>query len=200
MEEEPMATASEVLRIVHVLTAALMVWPFYALVAVNQRARLGPPVGDRVDTYMENIIKNRTVPCFVFQMTAMLTGLVLTETDGPGLANLFEMPILGAKVFLLLAASGLLGYVHLTLQPKIDSLFQDAAGDLLPSDILPRINALRIRRKRLASVCLFLVITMIMLGVETWADSPVWFLVVAVGLLLVFSWRAYKSVTPWGWW
>ena len=47
------------LRVVHIVNAVLMVWPFYALVAVNQRGRLGQPLGDRADTYMENIIKNR---------------------------------------------------------------------------------------------------------------------------------------------
>ncbi|HSQ78226.1 MAG TPA: hypothetical protein VLN91_04975, partial [Nitrospirota bacterium] len=65
-----MATLIGILRVVHVVNAVLMAWPFYALVAVNQRGRLGPPVGDRVDLYMENIIKNRTVPCFIFQGTA----------------------------------------------------------------------------------------------------------------------------------
>ena len=195
-----MQSVSEVLRIVHVLTAALMVWPFYALVAVNQRIQLGPPVGDRVDTYMENIIKNRTVPCFVFQVTALLTGLALTETEGPGLVNLFEMPILAAKLLLLLAAGCLLGYVHLTLQPRIDSFFKDNPGQPLQSDLVPKVNALRLRRKRMASVCLFLVLTMIMLGVELWADSPGWFLAAATGVLLVFTWRSFRSVTPWGWW
>ncbi len=31
-----------ILRVVHILTAILMAWPAYALVAVNQRGRLGP--------------------------------------------------------------------------------------------------------------------------------------------------------------
>ena len=57
-----MDTAISSLRVVHILTAILMAWPFYALVAVNQRARLGPPLGDRVDTFLENTVKNRTIP------------------------------------------------------------------------------------------------------------------------------------------
>jgi hypothetical protein len=52
-----------------------MAWPFYALVAVNQRARLGSPLGDRADTYVENIIKNRVIPCFVFQVSVGVSGL-----------------------------------------------------------------------------------------------------------------------------
>ena len=57
-----MTTAVAILRVIHILNAVLMAWPFYALVIVNQRVRLGPPLGDRADTYMENTIKNRTIP------------------------------------------------------------------------------------------------------------------------------------------
>jgi hypothetical protein len=57
-----MALLVDVLRVVHVITALLMAWPFYALLAVNQRARLGPPLDDRADAHLENIIKYRTVP------------------------------------------------------------------------------------------------------------------------------------------
>ncbi|NIN93994.1 MAG: hypothetical protein GTO49_03180, partial [Anaerolineae bacterium] len=46
-----------ILRVIHIVTAILMAWPVYALVAVNQRVRLGPPTGDRTDIFMENIIK-----------------------------------------------------------------------------------------------------------------------------------------------
>ena len=75
-----METVISILKVIHVVTAILMAWPFYALVAVNQRARLGPPLGDRADTYMENIIKNRTIPCFVFQGTVLVTGLARIPT------------------------------------------------------------------------------------------------------------------------
>ena len=79
-----MAELDSFLNVVHVLTAVLMAWPFYALVAVNQRVRLGPPLGDRVDVYMENIIKNRTIPCFVFEGTALVTGAALVFVRGMG--------------------------------------------------------------------------------------------------------------------
>ena len=117
-----------IFRVVHVINALLMAWPFYALVAVNQRARLGPPVGDRVDTYMENIIKNRTIPCFVFQAMALLTGAVLVVLRGRGLADILTEPVLALKFFPLLLIGGLLTYVHVSLQPRIDALFAQAGG------------------------------------------------------------------------
>ena len=92
-----MADIIDILGVVHIVTAILMAWPFYALVAVNQRVRLGPPLGDRVDTYMENIIKNRTIPCFMFQATALITGLALVLLRGLGLEALIRLLALGLK-------------------------------------------------------------------------------------------------------
>jgi hypothetical protein len=97
-----MESLTNILQTIHVVNALLMAWPFYALVAVNQRGRLGPPLGDRVDVYMENIIKNRTVPCFVFQGTALLSGAALVVLRGRGLGDLVAEPILALKFFPLL--------------------------------------------------------------------------------------------------
>lgn len=62
---------ADALRMIHLVTEALMVWPLYALVVVNQRADLGQSLGDRADTYLENIVNNRMSPCFVFQATVV---------------------------------------------------------------------------------------------------------------------------------
>lgn len=193
-----MAIVINILRVIHIVTAILMAWPAYALVAVNQRVRLGAPVGDRTDTYMENIIKNRTIPCFVFQATALVSGLALVLLRGFGLYALVTIPVLGLKFLLLLLIAGLLSYVHFSLQPQIDALFAQA-GNPVPADVAPRIGALRLRRKRLASICMFVVLTVSMLGVQVWAPFPLWLTVLLVIAIAVFTWRAYKSVTPYGW-
>ena len=83
------------LRVIHIITAILMAWPFFALVSVNQRVRLGPPLGDRADVYMENIIKNRTIPCLVFQATVLISGLALIALRGQNFGVLVTNPILG---------------------------------------------------------------------------------------------------------
>jgi hypothetical protein len=176
-----------------------MAWPFYALVAVNQRIRLGPPLGDRTDTYMENIIKNRTIPCFVFQGTALVSGLALVLLRGLRLDVLVTNPLLGLKFLLLLAIAGLLAYVHTTLQPRIDALFAQPAGNPLSQEIAQQISTFRLRRKRVASACMFVVLTVSMLGVEVWVPFPVWLTLVFVVAIGLFTWRAYKSVTPYGW-
>lgn len=188
-----------ILRVVHVVTAILMAWPFYALVAVNQRARLGPPLGDRADSYMENIIKNRTIPCFVFQATVLISGLALVLLRGLGLSALITFPIIGLKFLLLLLIAALLGYVHARLQPRIDALFAQIAGNPVPADIAALIGSLRLRRKRLASVCLFSVLTMAMLGMQAWTPFPLWLTVLLILVIGAFTWRTYGSVTRYGW-
>lgn len=129
----------DILRVIHIITAILMAWPAYALVAVNQRVRLGPPLGDRTDTYIENIIKNRSIPCFVFQGTAGVTGLALVLLRRLGLDALVTNAALGLKSLLLVLVVGLLSYVHFNLQPQIDALFAQA-GSPAPASQTPGIH------------------------------------------------------------
>jgi hypothetical protein len=194
-----MDTAMVFLKIVHIINAILMAWPFYALVAVNQRGRLGPPLGDRTDTYMENIIKNRTIPCFVFQATALVTGIALVLLGGLGLGALVTNPVLIFKFFPLLAIAVLLTYVHVSVQPRIDDLFAQVGSSPVSEEVAKDIGSLRVRRKRVASICLFVVLTVSMLGVQVRTDVPVWLTVLLVIAIFIFTLRAYKSVTPYGW-
>ncbi len=194
-----MTTLIEALQVVHIINAILMAWPFYALVAVNQRARLGPPLGDRVDIYMENIIKNRTIPCFVFQATALITGVALVALRGQSVEVLLSNPALAAKLLLLVLIIVLLAYVHTSVQPRIDALFTQLEAKPVPGDIAATISALRLRRKRVATVCMFVVLTVSMLGVQVWSAFPVWLTLVLLVAIIVFTWHSYKSVTPYGW-
>lgn len=193
-----MDTLISILRIVHIVTAILMAWPFYALVAVNQRIRLGPPLGDRADTYMENTIKNRTIPCFVFQATALASGLALVFLRGLGWSALVGNPALGLKVSLLLVIAGLLSYVHFDLQPKIDAAFSQATNPM-PAELAAKIGMLRTRRKRIASICMFVVLAIAVLGLQVWAPFPFWLTALATVAIAAFTWRAYKTETKYGW-
>ncbi len=194
-----MELVASTLKVLHVITAVLMVWPFYALVTVNARGRLGPPLGDRTDTYMESIIKNRTVPCFVFQATALVTGLALILVRGMGLGVLVTNAALGIKFLLLLLIGAVLSYIHFRLQPAIDRSFAGGGGNPVTGALAGEIQALRLRRKRLAAVCLFSVLTMVMLGVQVWRPFPGWLTLILVLAIAAFTWRAFTSVTPYGW-
>lgn len=187
-----------VLRVIHIVNAILMAWPFYVLVIANHRARLGPPLGDRADIYMESIIQNRAIPCFIFQSTALVSGLALILLRGMGLGALISNPALGLKFLLLLLITAQLTYVHTRLHPQLDALFAQA-GLPVPEDIATRITALRVRRKRLASICLFCVLTVAMLGVQVWQPFPVWLTVVLVLAIALFTWRSYRRAPAFGW-
>lgn len=194
-----MDNVTSITQVIHIVNAILMAWPFYALVLVNRRARLGPPLGDRVDTYLEGIIKNRTIPCFVLQGIALVSGLALMLLGGRGFGALITSPILGLKFLLLLAIAGSLTYVHISLQPRIDALFAQLKDATAPESVAKQIGALRLRRKRMASMCLFVVLTASMLGVQVWNPFPLWLTIAMVVAIGAFCWRAYASETPYGW-
>jgi Flp pilus assembly protein TadB len=108
--------------------------------------------------------------------------------------------VLGLKFLLLLVIAGLLSVVTFNLQPRIDALFtkRDAGGKILEEDAA-QIRTLRGRRKQLSSLCMFCVLTSAMLGVQAWVAFPLWLTVVLIAAIAVFTWRAFTSVTPWGW-
>jgi hypothetical protein len=193
-----MSEAISIVRVIHILTAILMAWPVYALVAVNQRVRLGPPLGDRTDTYMENIIKNRTIPCFVFQGTALVSGLALIFLREQGLEALITNPMLGLKFVLLLLIIGLLSYVHFMLQPQIDELLGQSTAPI-EGEAASQIGSLRGLRKRIASICMFVVLTVAMLGVQVYSAFPLWLTAGLLVLIALFTWRTYKTQMPYGW-
>jgi len=193
-----MSISISVFRVIHIVSAVLMAWPFYALVAVNQRIRLGPPLGDRADTFMENIIKNRTIPCFVFQASVGISGLALIWLRGQGLDALISNPALGLKFVLLLIIAGMLSYVHFSLQPQIDALFAKNS-DSIPPDVASQIGTMRAQRKRFASVCLFLVLNTVMLGMQVWVPFPLWLTITLIFVIAVFTWRTYTSEMAYGW-
>lgn len=188
-----------ILRVIHILTAILMAWPAHALVAVNQRRRLGSPLGGRADVYFENMIKSRVVPCYVFQLTALISGMLLLAATGLGLGALVASWLIGAKFILLLLITVLLSVVNFRIQPRIDALFAKASGVTIPEPEAGQIRALRAMRTRVASISMFSVLTIAMLGVQVSAPFPLRLTAMFVLLIAAFTWRTYSSVTSYGW-
>ena len=189
----------QILRFVHILAVVFMAWPLYALIAVNERGRLGSPLGGWADQYMENMIKAQTMRCYIYQLTAAVTGLALVYFRGFDLSFVLTNWVLAAKTILLLALMGLLSYVHLGLQPRIDALFAQAGTDAVPEDLGAQVGPLRSRRKRLAATCLFLVITTVLLGLQVYARFNPLLTLALVALIALFVWRAYRTPIRLGW-
>ncbi|MEC7731230.1 MAG: hypothetical protein VX497_08065 [Candidatus Neomarinimicrobiota bacterium] len=183
----------------HVISFAFMSIPLFNLIIVNERALMGPSLNYATDRYFENIIKRGAIRCYVFQCTVFLSGIVILFL-GPGLNAIWSNWILTAKTLILLLLMSLLSYVHFSIQPKIESLLgslslTEPASEDLPGKLAP----FRILRKKLATVCLFLVITAIILGVQTYSRFHPFVSIALVLLAAGFSLRANKSLIRFGW-
>jgi hypothetical protein len=74
---------------------------------------------------MENIIRHGAARCFVFQGTVLVTGVLMLIVGPLGIGALWTNWVLLVKTLLLFILMGLLSYVHLRLQPKIEALLAE---------------------------------------------------------------------------
>lgn len=190
--------AYDAVKFLHIITVVFMAAPLYNLIVVNERMVFGrAPFA--VDRYFENLIKTNALRCFVFQATAFVTGILLILLSGQRLSVLFTNQVLLAKFLLLLTLSVLLSYVHFGIQPRIETLLGQVQGDEIPSSIAAQLLPWRSRRKKLAGVCLFFVITLVLLGLQVYAGLDLRLTGLFVALAALFSWRVYKTNIPYGW-
>ncbi len=188
-----------VIRFLHIITVVFMAAPLYNLIVVNERAALGPSIIYKVDVYFENILRSNSRRCFIFQITALATGIALAYLYGFGFKSFVTNWVLMAKTILLLVLTGLLSYVSFGIQPKIDTLLAKVTDDPVPQEIASKIRPLRVRRKRLASVCLFFVITIVLLGLQIAMRYNPILTALLIVMAALFSWRVYRSGVPYGW-
>jgi hypothetical protein len=174
--------------------------PLFNLIVVNERALFGSSFNYPVDRYMENIIKHGSNRCFVFQSSVFLTGVLLLVFGPLGINALWANWIIAVKTILLFTLIGLLSYVHFKLQPKIEKILANQSPDApLPDSLFSVLKTYRARRKRLATFCLFIVITIIILGLQVYgAFSPV-LTIALIGLAGLFAWRVSKTLIRFGW-
>ncbi|MFQ6082094.1 MAG: hypothetical protein ACE5WD_01900 [Candidatus Aminicenantia bacterium] len=194
-----MNTLTNILKFIHVLGVVFMAAPLYSLIIVNERARLSSSMIYKVDRYMENIIKRQSLRCYIFQLTVLISGIGLVYFEGFGLSFIITNWILTVKTLLLLVLMGLLFYVHFGIQPQIEKLLNQINDDPVPDEIAKSIKPFRAKRKKLATVCLFLVITLVILGLQVYATYNPVLTVILIVLAGLFSWRVYKAPIPYGW-
>lgn len=190
--------AYDAVKFLHILTVVFMAAPLYNLVVVNERLRFGK-APYAVDRYFENLIKTNAARCFVFQVTAFISGILLILLAGLPLTTLLTNSVLLAKFLLLATLTVLLSYVHFGIQPRIEALLAQVQGPEIPPDIGAKISPWRARRKKLAGFCLFFVITLVLLGLQVYAGFDLRLTALFVVLAALFSWRVYKTNIPYGW-
>ena len=190
----------DIFRLWHVIGFVFMSIPLFNLIVVNERALMGPSFDFGTDYYMENIIRHGAVRCYVFQLSVFISGVLLLVFGHWGIQALWTNYILLAKTILLFTLMGLLSYVHFLLQPRIDSFFADITPESKVSeDFLALVKPFRVRRKRLATVCLFFVLTAIILGMQTYSPFGLELNLILIALAGLFSWRVNRTLILFGW-
>ncbi|MFQ6110481.1 MAG: hypothetical protein ACE5LX_00475, partial [Nitrospinota bacterium] len=194
-----METVADIVKFIHILGMVFMAAPLYSLIVVNERARFSGSMIYKVDRYMENVIKGQSLRCYVFQLTVLATGVLLVYLIGLGLSSILFNWVLAAKTILLLLLMALLSVVHFSIQPNIENLLDQVEEDPIPQNIAARISTLRLKRKKLASFCLLILITIVILGLQVFSRFTPILTVSLVILAAIFSWRVYKSPIRFGW-
>ncbi len=190
----------DILKFLHVIGFAFMSVPLFNLIIVNERALMGSKFMYPVDRYMENIIRGGVARCFVFQATVLVTGILLLILGPFGVEALWQNWVILVKTLILFALMGLLAYVHLNVQSQIEALIAPLSADSpLPEGLMERLKPYRIRRKKLATFCLFLVITAIILGLQVYNVFHPVLNAGLIALAALFARRANKTAVRFGW-
>ena len=190
----------QVMKFFHIISFVFMSIPLFNLIVVNERALLGSKFIYGADTYMENIIRHGASRCYMFQTSVFVSGILLLVFGPWGIEAIWTNYILLAKTILLFTLMGMLSYVHFSLQPKIDSFFKDITPESsVPDNFLASVKPYRVLRKRLATVCLFLVLTTIILGMQVYTPFSLTLNLILIGCAGLFAWRVNKTLVLFGW-
>jgi len=190
----------DLLKFLHIMSFVFMSVPLFNLIVVNERAFFSSFFNYPVDRYMENIIKHGAYRCFVFQSSVLLTGVLLLVFGPLGIKTLWSNWIIIIKTILLFTLMGLLSYVHFKLQPKIEKLLANLGPDTpLPDSLFSDLKVHRARRKRMATLCLFIVITIIILGLQVYSTFNPVLTLGLIGLAGLFARRVSKTLIRFGW-
>ncbi len=73
--------AYNIIKFFHILSVVFMSAPLYNLIVVNERVLFGK-APFAVDRYFENIIKGAAIRCYVYQLSALVTGILLLPAGG----------------------------------------------------------------------------------------------------------------------
>ena len=195
-----MSDLYQLVKFWHIMSFVFMSIPLFNLIVVNERAQMGAKFVYATDRYFENIIRRGAVRCFVFQASVFVSGVLLLVVGPSGIAALLTNGILLTKTVLLVVLTGVLTYVHLVLQPKIEALMSTIDGDsAVPDDFGAQLKPYRVRRKQLATFCLFLVITIIILGLQVYGRFSNVLTMTLIALAGLFAWRVNRSLIKFGW-
>ena len=184
----------------HVMGFVFMSVPLFNLIVVNERALLGISFDYYADRYMENIIKHGAYRCYMFQLTVLITGVLLLLFGPLEFEALWMNWRILVKTILLFILMGMLSYVHFKLQPKIESYLSELnENSEIPDNLVSQLKPYRVRRKWMATFCLFLVIVSIILGLQVYGSFSPILNIILIGLAGLFVLKVNKTIIRFGW-
>lgn len=184
----------------HVMGFVFMSIPLFNLIVVNERALLGVSFNYYADRYMENIIKHGAYRCYIFQLTVLITGVLLLLFGPLEFEALWMNWRILIKTILLFILMGMLSYVHFKLQPKIESYLSELnEKSAIPDNLVSQLKPFRVRRKWMATFCLFLVIVAIILGLQVYDSFSPILNIILIGLAGLFVLKVNKTLIRFGW-
>ena len=190
----------DILKFIHVMSFVFMSVPLFNLIVVNERAVFGSSFNYYADRYMENIILHGAYRCFVFQSTVFISGLMLLFFGDLGIESLWTDWIILFKTIGLFALMGMLSYVHFSLQPKIEKIMKSVGPESeIPENFAAQLKPYRVRRKKMATFCLFLVITIIILGMQVYTQFDPVVTIAVIILAGLFALHVSKTLIRFGW-
>jgi hypothetical protein len=190
----------QVVKVFHVFGFIMMSVPLFNLIVVNERASMGASFNYATDRYMENIIRHGALRCYVFQLTVLISGVLLLAFGPLGIHALWDNWVIVSKTIILFVLTGLLSLVHFRLQPEIEARMASIGpNSAIPEGFAASLKPYRVRRKQLATACLFLVLTSIILGLQVYGSFNPFVTMALIFLAAVFSIRVNKTLILFGW-
>ena len=136
--------------------------PFYQLRMVNKRATFGKRVIYEYDKSIEDLLSVQPRLCFWFIIGLIVTGfafpLMYRGFHGEWMQrSMFVYGALTVKTLLVFIGFGIVNYGMFVIDRQIQDLFRSFKPDAQPpQDDLERFFALRAKRKRFCTYCLYL--------------------------------------------
>lgn len=155
---------------VHILATIFCVaGPFYQLLWVRRRGKLGHPLIYPFDRVMESVLSLQPKLCFAFIITLILTGFAFPLIHYGFHGGWREVTTLSLAIF---SAKAILAFIGLSivthsvwiLAPQIAEIFSTFAPEKQPSDeLLNRFWTLRAKRKMLCQFCFILALVIVVI-------------------------------------
>ena len=150
------------LAIHNLLLVACAAAPFYQLRMVNKRATFGRRIFYEYDKSIEDLLSVQPRMCFWFIIGLIVTGfafpLMYRGFHGEWMQrSMFVYGALTVKTLLVLGGFGIVSYGMFVIDRQIQDLFRSFKPEgQPPQEDLERFFALRAKRKRFCTYCLYL--------------------------------------------